>query len=240
MGANLETFGLQISPCWHTAGMFKSPRTASNPPIADANVLARAIELYPQLFATLNDLAAESPAITVRDMRRGEILLGAGEVATHLYLPLSGMLRRHFVNATGKDVTCEVMCAGTAALIWPSLIEQIPSSYSISAVDSATVLCVPSPKLVDDAGSLREPFARQMLADRTRNAQAYDALLGSTPSERFASMLSDSPWMINQLPKHVLASYLGITTVHLGRVRSHFGIGPAQLRNAARGQRTAK
>lgn len=239
MGLPLVSFGLQIFCSRHTAQMFKSTRTASNPQIAEANAVARAIELYPQLVEALNDLDANSPPATVRDLRRGEVLLSAGEVATHLYLPLSGFIRRHFVNAIGKDVTCEVMCAGMAALVWPSLIEQMPSRHSISAVDSATVLCVPAPKLVGDAGSLREPFARQMFADHKRDAKAYDALLGSTPSERFASMLSESPWMIDQLPKHVLASYLGITTVHLGRVRNQFGIGPAQLRLTARGQRTA-
>ncbi len=203
-----------------------------------ANQLARALELYPA-FAALLDNA--DGALSVRAARRGESLLGCGEVATHAFLPLAGVVSRYFVDASGKEVICDVMTAGTPAVLWASIIEQTPSKHGIAAVDSATVLCIPASRLLraaeaqhGDARELHDALQPAMLSDFKRNSDRFDTLHGSSPTARFDAMRSDTPWMVDKLPKHVLASYMGITTVHLGRIRTHFGIGPAQARKTKR------
>jgi len=44
-------------------------------------------------------------------------------------------------------------------------------------------------------------------------------LKSDSPEERYLSMLQERPMIIQRVPLHYVASYMGITQVHLSRIR---------------------
>ncbi len=213
----------------------KKPKLMSSAANVGA-ALSRAADLYPQFEAAI---AASGSDLAVLEFRRNELLHCAGQVTEAIFLPLHGTVRRHFMNEFDKDVTCQLYCLGDPVVLWASVVDATPSKYMLSAVDACTMLCLPWRKVVDSGLAQSAAFHALMLRDMAKNAQRYDSLLGSSPSDRFARMLARKPDMAHGLPKHVLASYLGITTVHLGRIRTQFGVGPGFDRTANRGAMSA-
>jgi CRP-like cAMP-binding protein len=46
------------------------------------------------------------------------------------------------------------------------------------------------------------------------------SFIRDSPAERYQRLLEDSPEIIQRVPQHYIASYLGISPVHLSRIRN--------------------
>ena len=40
-----------------------------------------------------------------------------------------------------------------------------------------------------------------------------------TPQQRYLNLLKEKPEIVKRVPQHYIASYLGVTTVHLSRIK---------------------
>jgi CRP-like cAMP-binding protein len=47
----------------------------------------------------------------------------------------------------------------------------------------------------------------------------FVSFIRDTPEERYLNLLQESPHIIQRVPQHYIASYLGVTTVHLSRIK---------------------
>ncbi len=45
------------------------------------------------------------------------------------------------------------------------------------------------------------------------------AFVRDTPRQRYEHLLAHAPWVVQRVPQHYIASYLGITPVHLSRLK---------------------
>ncbi|MEP6949706.1 MAG: hypothetical protein ABI863_10550 [Ginsengibacter sp.] len=46
------------------------------------------------------------------------------------------------------------------------------------------------------------------------------SFIRDTPAERYLNLLQKKPYILQRVPQHYIASYLGITPVHLSRIRN--------------------
>ena len=49
--------------------------------------------------------------------------------------------------------------------------------------------------------------------------QHFLSFIRDTPQERYLNLLNQKPHIIQRVPQHYIASYLGISTVHLSRIK---------------------
>ncbi len=65
-----------------------------------------------------------------------------------------------------------------------------------------------------------ESMTRTMIEEKFGQVQdEYVAFIASTPEERFKALLRNRPDLIDRVPQHQLASYLGITPESLSRIK---------------------
>lgn len=65
-----------------------------------------------------------------------------------------------------------------------------------------------------------ESMTRQMMEEAFgRMQEHFAAFIASTPEERFKSLLRTRPQLIDRVPQHQLASYLGMTPESLSRIK---------------------
>jgi hypothetical protein len=73
-------------------------------------------------------------------------------------------------------------------------------------------------KELGEVPETREQLAG-LLLDRTYMEQCV-SYIRDTPKQRYQQLLAQSPQVVQRVPQHYIASYLGISTVHLSRIKS--------------------
>jgi len=48
----------------------------------------------------------------------------------------------------------------------------------------------------------------------------FVSFIRDTPEERYQKLLQERPHIVQRVPQHYIASYLGVTRVHLSRIKS--------------------
>jgi hypothetical protein len=53
----------------------------------------------------------------------------------------------------------------------------------------------------------------------------FVSIIRDTPGQRYQNLLRNRPHIVQRVPQHYIASYLGISTVHLSRIKSKLAKG---------------
>ncbi len=101
-------------------------------------------------------------------------------------------------------------------------MQKKPSLYTLQAIESSEVVVLPRSAIEWGYNNLAEGQKMGRLIaeyyfiyqdDRIKNQYAR------TPKERYDSITEVFPNIHNRVPQHMIASYLGITPVHLSRLK---------------------
>lgn len=156
-----------------------------------------------------------------RSVKKGTILLHAGERSRNSYFVLEGCLRTYYV-VDGEERTTSFYTE-LEALTPPCVVSRTPSDYYISCVED-TILTVSDADLEVDMNSrfprfesLCKVLSEELLA---KERVDFDAFKTSSPEERYLSLLRTRPDLVQRVPQHQLASYLGIKPQSLSRLRA--------------------
>ena len=105
---------------------------------------------------------------------------------------------------------------------YAAFILKQPSAYTLQALDETQVIILPRTAIEwgyqhlqqgDKLGRLIAEFYFIYQDNRIKN------LYARTPKERYDSITDVFPNLHNRVPQHMIASYLGITPVHLSRLK---------------------
>lgn len=153
------------------------------------------------------------------------ILLKEGEVSKKMFLIEKGGIRAWF-NNNGKDITSQFFFENETVGSIESFRKNIPSQTTIETIEPSIVWWIHKTDLNRIIEEIKEiPQLRDMLIDkifeRTFDYMKYFfSMVKNTPQERYINLLKERPEIIKRVPQHYIASYLGISTVHLSRLKS--------------------
>ncbi|WP_246024877.1 Crp/Fnr family transcriptional regulator [Paraburkholderia dinghuensis] len=149
-------------------------------------------------------------------------LLRAGEVARYVYLIRSGAVRLCVRNAEGGETSVQFFFEGDMVSSLESMVSGCPSGFDLitmeacqlRALDRDTVLTKVQPDAAMPSQLLE--LTQQRLVDYIN---LYTSAIAQTPTQRYQTMLATQPDKLARIPLHILAGYLGVTPVHLSRIR---------------------
>lgn len=150
------------------------------------------------------------------------ILLEEGKVADKLYLVHKGCLRLFFYNE-GKDITFQFFFEGDFVASFDSLYKQQPSLFSLESIEPTEVSAIKRHNfyhLIEQAPSLRKDYEEKIIERFHVYQQLFLSRIKNTPQQRYEELLKEYPDIIQRIPQHYIASYLGITPVSLSRIRN--------------------
>ena len=177
--------------------------------------LERISPLTPQAWADVCALTAG------RTVPAGYQLLRAGEPAPRVYFVQSGLLREYYISHDGKEATRRFCMAGEFSGSLADLLAGGPAAVSIEALSdcelvelewsAADALANQHPSLM----LLLRRFAEGLYVQKMR--REFE-MLTLPAAERYRRFAAAQPELDQRLPRHMVASYLGITPVHLSRI----------------------
>lgn len=174
----------------------------------------------PEIYA---DYERRHPEI-FHDIRvpKKSILLAQGEIAERIYGVRDGALRLWHCTTDGRDVTIQFFLSGQMVSSFESFYLGVPSNFSLEAVSDCTLVYATR----DDVMRLLEgdDYTQRFLADYAcRRLITYTNLFLSrielSPEERYRLLLAERPELLELVPHHEIASYLGISATSLSRIR---------------------
>ncbi|MEO8960950.1 MAG: Crp/Fnr family transcriptional regulator [Ginsengibacter sp.] len=156
-----------------------------------------------------------------RTLKKGTILLKEGQCSVDGYFVLKGCIRTFYI-IDGEEKTTEFYTEMEG--ITPNcVLSKQPSEYFISCVEDS-IITVSNPDM--EVGifekfpkfeTLCRILSEQLLA---KNQSNFDEFKTSSPEQRYLNLLKKRPDLLQRVPQHQIASYLGIKPQSLSRLRT--------------------
>ncbi len=153
--------------------------------------------------------------------KKGTILLKEGQKSKESYFVLKGCIRTYYV-IDGEEKTT-AFYTEMEALTPPCVISKNPSEYYISCLED-NILLVSNSDMEAEVNSKFPRFENlcRILSEEllAKERIDFDAFKTSSPEQRYLNLLQKRPDLIQRVPQHQLASYLGIKPQSLSRLRA--------------------
>lgn len=193
--------------------------SAAAPPDARDHLVRAAAGLAGLTGAEGRRLAAAFGARTYG--AREPVALPGGAVHDVLFVH-AGLLRFYYPSDGGKESNKAFAAEGEFAGALGAAALDLPPLYGVEALEPSVVLAAPCAALAElmDRDRALDRFGRRLaetiLARKERRTRA---LMQQSAAERYADFVRSRPDLVQRVPQYEVASYLGVTDVHLSRVR---------------------
>ncbi|KUG09708.1 Crp/Fnr family transcriptional regulator [Solirubrum puertoriconensis] len=162
-------------------------------------------------------------------LMRGSYFVQAGQYRPQVALVVSGALRLFYPRPDGEERTTYFFFENHLLADYPSCLTGQPSQLSIQALTDTELV-------VFDYAVLRGLYEQFPVYERFGRLVAEYHLLGTdarlveqlllSPEERYRALLtSGKTKILERIPQHLVANYLGITPVSLSRIRARVARG---------------
>lgn len=152
---------------------------------------------------------------------KGTTLLKEGQRTKESYFVLKGCIRMYYV-IDGEEKTT-AFYTEMEALTPPCVISKTPSEYYVSCIEDS-ILLISNTDMEAEVNSkfpkfetLCRTLSEELLAKERIN---FDTFKTSSPEQRYLNLMQKRPDLIQRVPQHQLASYLGIKPQSLSRLRA--------------------
>jgi CRP-like cAMP-binding protein len=183
------------------------------------NILLDFISKYISL--TEEEKNAIAPLDIFHSVKKGTILLREGQKSKDSYFILKGCVRVYYVLEGEEKTTA--FYTEMEALTPHCVINKTPSEYYISCIED-TIFTVSNTDMVVEINSKFPKFETlcRILSEELLAKQQidFDEFKTSSPEQRYLNLLQKRPDLVQRVPQHQLASFLGITPQSLSRLRA--------------------
>jgi signal-transduction protein with cAMP-binding, CBS, and nucleotidyltransferase domain len=167
----------------------------------------------------LNDFLRQ--AIT-KTFKRQEVVSRPGAVPNEILFINKGLIRVLITDSKGTEHTVHFALENQFIADYSSFMQKQPSLYTLQTVEETQVVVLPRTAIEwgyknltegQKMGRLIAEFYFIYQDDRIKNMYVR------TPKQRYDSITDVFPNIHNRVPQHMIASYLGITSIHLSRLK---------------------
>ncbi len=162
------------------------------------------------------------------------ILLNEGKRSQHYIFIEKGCVRAFF-NNNGQDKTVQFFFENEGLTSFDSFITNVPSLFTIETIEPSVIYLLPKQyvtRLLDELS--HEPDFAQMILQvsaqrQTHYINEFVSFIRDTPEQRYKNLLNERPHIIQRVPQHYIASYLGVSKVHLSRIKNKLAKGKSHF-----------
>ena len=156
-----------------------------------------------------------------RTVKKGTTLLEEGQKSKDSYFVLQGCIRAYYI--IGGEEKTTAFYTEMEALTPHCVVSKTPSKYYVSCVEDS-ILAVSNSDMEAEINGKFPKFDTmcRMLSEEllAKERIDFDEYKTSSPEERYQNLLQKRPDLIQRVPQHQLASFLGIKPQSLSRLRA--------------------
>jgi CRP-like cAMP-binding protein len=149
-------------------------------------------------------------------------LLTEGEISKKAFYIEQGCLRICF-NNNGKDITFQFFFEGESVSSIESFRTNQPSLFTIESVESCILYSISKKDLqsiIETSTEIKKTVEEHTFQRLLLYQKLFLSRIKDNPEKRYLELLKTNPKILLRVPQHYIASYLGITSVSLSRIRN--------------------
>ncbi len=156
-----------------------------------------------------------------RSVKKGTILLSEGQKTKNSFFVLKGCIRTYYI-LDGEEKTT-AFYTEMEGITPPCVINKTPSEYYISCLEDSILTIsnsdmeIETNKKFPKFETMCRVLSEELLAKQRID---FDAFKTSSPEQRYLNLIQKRPDLIQRVPQHQIASYLGIKPQSLSRLRA--------------------
>ncbi len=157
-----------------------------------------------------------------KTFKKKEILSKPNEIATEIFFINKGIIRVKIIDSNGIEHSIHFALENQFIADYTSFIQESKSIYTLEALEQTEVVIMPKSTIDWGYDNLKEGQKMGRLIaeyyfiyqdNRIKN------IFFRTPKERYDTITEVFPNIHNRVPQHMIASYLGISSIHLSRLK---------------------
>ncbi|WP_224488258.1 Crp/Fnr family transcriptional regulator [Robertkochia flava] len=155
-------------------------------------------------------------------LEKQELLLPFGKACRHIYFVNRGFVRIYYLK-NGKEVTEWFADKGEFCFSIESYFTNQPSSLAIETIEESQIFKIPREDISRLIGSnleIANLFIAMFSGSLVLSQQRMSSIQFETARERYEHLEKHHPNIILKAPLQHIASFLGITSETLSRIRS--------------------
>ncbi|MBN8578713.1 MAG: Crp/Fnr family transcriptional regulator [Cytophagales bacterium] len=160
---------------------------------------------------------------TERTFRSKEFLSEQGSAANEIFFITKGLTRSLITDGAGVEHTIHFSTEYQFICDYTSFMMKTPATNGIQALELTQVVVMPRVAIDwgyshlqqgDKLGRLIAEYYFIYFDSRLKNQYLF------TPAQRYENITRIFPNIHNRVPQHMIASYLGVSPVHLSRLKN--------------------
>ncbi|MCO6149602.1 Crp/Fnr family transcriptional regulator [Flavobacterium sp. NRK1] len=176
------------------------------------------IELTPEQIIMVEQVCR------LKKLRRKQYLLQEGDIWRYNAFVSKGLVRTFRVDEKGQEHIFQFSPENWWAGDRQSYVYEEPAKFNIEALEDSEIILIPK----GDFETLLEAIPayntfQRMLLERSFVVLQNRIHMGNsyTAEEKYNEFIKMYPDIINRIPQHMIAAYLGLSPETLSRVRNH-------------------
>ncbi|MEW5676694.1 Crp/Fnr family transcriptional regulator [Flavobacterium enshiense] len=156
-------------------------------------------------------------------LKKNEYLVKEGDVCRYFCFLEEGILQ-HAITTEKEEKTTYLALPNTITTSLKSFLTQSPSQKSIKAIADTKlkILSFEAFQNLLETNPEFKQFYYNLIEKQICLIDDYRIdLLTLTPEERYQKLLANEPKLLQEIPLHYLASFLGISSRHMSRIRQN-------------------
>ena len=152
--------------------------------------------------------------------KKHQFVVQVGSLVENDFFILSGALKSYHTDENGKDHIILFGLQDWWITDYQAYYTQTPATVNIDCIEDTEVLCLSyqnREKLCAEMHKIEHFFRRKTNLRNVTLQQRILSLLSNNAKERYDKLLKQYPVLFQKVPKHIIASYLGVSRETLSR-----------------------